>query len=179
MRLKRWKRNLTYHGIRLLRQRQGSHRISLGAVLGLLPCWYPTFGIGLALSLGLIRLFRGNAVSGMLAASVGTFLWPILFYANYLTGQLSRELFARPAEPELAELLSEPAADISYEETADSLGALSGIGVDFLIGSVLNSIVVSAAMYGVLRILWTRYRLPLLMGVRARAAGARAVMAES
>ena len=66
--LHKLKTYFTYYGIRMLRIKKGDHRIAIGFAIGFFHCWFPTFGIGLPLSIAMARLVRGNMPSAILAS---------------------------------------------------------------------------------------------------------------
>lgn len=160
------RRRLRYYIIRLLRIRQGSHQIALGFVLGFFPCWYPTFGIGPALSIGLSKMVKGNIPSAIIAASLGSIAWPVLFYLNYKVGFLLRSLSTSDIEVAVEEVLEADVPDVAYAETAGFLGRWGEVGMDFILGSSFNSIVISLAGYGLIRFVFSRYRESLLKLLR-------------
>lgn len=69
--------------------------------------------------------------------------------------QMDKELFA-------------PVAVTDYEKTANHLGTLGNIGMDFLVGSAFNSILFTVTGYFVIRAILNRYRLPLLTLLRKK-----------
>ncbi len=140
-------RTMRYNMIRLFRIKAGAHRIALGFVLGFFPCWFPTFGVGPFLSVVLTRWIKGNVVAAIVAASVGSFLWPVLFYLNYMTGKMITDNWDRAPDP-----------NEDYGTTVEQVTSLNDMGMDFVIGSLMNSIVMSLAGYWLLRALFTYFR---------------------
>ncbi|MFD2670636.1 DUF2062 domain-containing protein [Marinicrinis sediminis] len=145
------RRNLKYYLIRLFRMKNSNHQISLGLILGFFPCWFPTFGIGPFLSIAITKIAKGNIVAAVFAAAIGSFLWPVLFYLNYQTGSLFL-----PDPPAQAAL-----PDIEYN-TAHYLQPIVNtfhkLGKSFMVGSFLNSVLFTFAMYGILSVVFSRYR---------------------
>ncbi|OAB41730.1 DUF2062 domain-containing protein [Paenibacillus glacialis] len=142
-------RKLKYDSLRLLRIKKSDHLISIGFIAGFFHCWFPTFGIGILLSIGLARLLRGNIVAAVISGSLGTLMWPGLFFLNYKIGLVLISLFyftSIQGTPEIA-------------MTGISFGHL---GMNFLVGSIVNSIVFSIIGYFLLRFVLMKYRLPLL-----------------
>ncbi|MFS1514006.1 DUF2062 domain-containing protein [Chengkuizengella sp. SCS-71B] len=129
-------RDIKYHFIRLFRLKGGAKQISLGFSLGLIPCWFPTFGIGPILSIAIAKIFKANMVATLIAASLGSFIWPLLFIGNYQIGEL---LFFRLEHMDVLTM--------TY---------------DFMIGAVINSILSSIILYFVLYYIFKRYRIPIL-----------------
>lgn len=165
--LQRLWRKFKYYGLRLLRSSNGDHVVAIGFAIGFFPCWYPTFGVGLVLSLALSRLVRGNIPAAVMAASLGSVIWPVLFYLNYKIGFLINDFTSSPASFELDEAIAEPVPETDdYAEVADHYGILGDIGLHFLVGSVANSIIFTVVFYFGLRLLLKRYRARLLRRVR-------------
>lgn len=158
---------LKYYCLRLLRIQKGDHMIALGFAIGFFPCWFPTFGIGLPLSLALARFVRGNIPAAILAATLGSFTWPMLFYLNYKTGFLLNKLFTSPSF-NLDEAINEPVPESDYVDTANHYGNLSDIGWNFLTGSITNSILLTVVIYFIFRFIVRRYRAPLLHAWRKK-----------
>jgi Uncharacterized protein conserved in bacteria len=165
--LQKWIRPLYYYILRLLRTTNGDHAVALGFAIGFFPCWFPTFGIGLPLSLVLARFVRGNIPAAILAASVGSVTWPALFYLNYKAGNVLTSAFTSPSF-KLDDAISEPVPEPDYTDAASHIGKLSDIGTDFLTGSIVNSIVLTGVLYLLFRLLMKRYRAPLLNMMRRR-----------
>ncbi|GGG04643.1 DUF2062 domain-containing protein [Paenibacillus abyssi] len=161
-------RRLRYNLILLFRQNKSAHQISLGFVIGFFPCWYPTFGVGLALSVALAKFVRGNILASVIAASIGSFLWPMLFFLNYKAGILLRGLMSGETEEIGDHLKLEEIWPDEYEEPAEQINAWGQAGIDFLWGAVLNSIVLTIIGYLIVRILITRYRLDILRLIRGK-----------
>lgn len=158
----KWIRQFRCALIQLLRSRQGASKIALGLVFGFVPCWFPTFGLGPAVSLGLTKLVRGSLTGALLAAGVGSFAWPLLFYMNYAVGSL---LMSRGRHVELPD--SRPGEGL-YVEAADAVHSWSEVGLDFVVGSVVNCIVFTAAGFFIFRYLVHRYGPRMLRMMRSR-----------
>ncbi|NBI28844.1 DUF2062 domain-containing protein [Chengkuizengella marina] len=142
--MKKWFRGVKYYCIRLFRLKSGAKQISLGFSLGFIPCWFPTFGIGPMLSIALAKIFKVNMVATIIAASLGSFIWPVLFIGNY---QIGEWLFFR----------------------LEHMDALS-MTYDFMIGAVINSILSSVILYFVLYFLFKRYRITILKKMKTKKA---------
>lgn len=153
-------RKFKYLMIRLFRLKNSSHSISLGIILGFLPCWYPTFGIGPILSVLISRIFKANAVAALVAAAIGSFLWPLLFYFNYWSGAL----FFGGTKPDPPEFDYEDSVDIYFYEKLKQ--KFLDFGIPFIWGSVFNSIVFSISGYFLFRYLFSKYRLKILGQLR-------------
>lgn len=158
----KWIRQFRCALIQLLRSRQGASKIALGLAFGFVPCWFPTFGIGPAMSIGLTKLVRGSMTGALLAAGVGSFAWPLLFYMNYAVGSL---LTSRGSQVELPD--ARPGEGM-YGEAADAVHSWSEVGLDFVVGSVVNSIVFTTAGFFIFRYLVRRYRPRMLRMMRSR-----------
>lgn len=153
--MKKWRRRIKYYLLRLLRQRSGSHTIALGFSIGFLPNLYPTFGFGPFISLFLARIFRGNPISALLGATMGAWLWPFFFYVNYKVGA-----WITHREVDLDRLVEE-----NIEEVAEDVG---GIGWNFMVGSVVNTIIIGIAFYALAFYLFGKYRGSLLAHIKSK-----------
>lgn len=177
---RKYSRQLKYYILRLLRMRNSNHRIATGFAWGFFPCWYPTFGIGMVLSMVLTRVFRGNIPAAILAASLGSFIWPALFYLNYRMGVLIHLLGSSPETFEIHEAISAPVPETDYSEytvETDYVDKFGHMGLNFAIGSIVNSIIFTFLIYLLLRIIFPRIQKPLLNRLRkstSRKTGAHA-----
>ncbi|HZG84835.1 DUF2062 domain-containing protein [Paenibacillus sp.] len=144
-------RRIRYSAIRLFRINTGAHKVALGLVTGFFPCWFPTFGIGPLLSVTLTKFMRGYTVAAVISAALGSFLWPVLFYFNYATGRILRSSFHRADPPMTVE-------EVEYTETATLLQKLGNLGVEFLVGSAVNSILSTIIGYFLFRYLFKKIR---------------------
>ncbi|MGF9714385.1 DUF2062 domain-containing protein [Paenibacillus sp. JMULE4] len=157
----KWTRKWRLTLIRLLRVKSADRHVALGLVVGFVPCWLPTFGIGAILSAALARLFKASVTAALASAAVGSVLWPALFYLNYKIGGLVSLLFSRhtPAEIEIDE--------VEYMEAAENVQSRAQIGIDFTVGALINSVVFSVIGYYVILAILNRYRVPLLNKLRS------------
>ena len=151
-------RRARFNCIQLLRIKKSDHLIAMGFTAGLLHCWFPTFGIGMLLSIGLARLLRANIAASIIAGSLGSFLWPILFFMNYKAGYVLTSLFSTSTLALSEALPDEP----DYSEAVDHLNSLGQLGTNFIVGSLFNSVVFSIVCYFIILFLLKRYRTPLL-----------------
>lgn len=164
--LRRFLRTLKYYILTLLRMQNSDHRIALGFSAGFFPCWYPTFGVDIVIAIALSRVVSGNMVAAILAASTGSFLWPLLFFINYKVGYLISHIFSSPPSIDLEDVINAPIPDRDYSVLASYFSKLGDMGVNFLIGSAVNSIIFSFVLYFVARYLLSQYRKPLLIKIK-------------
>lgn len=149
-----------YYLIRIFRLKQGSSKIALGFVLGFFPCWFPTFGIGPAASVALAKFAKVNVVAAIVAAALGSFMWPILFPLNYQMGGLFN------GDPSTQE---NNFHHVGYnrEEYMESFNWFAETGYTFAIGAIVNSILFTGLGYIVLYYIFSRYRLIILGKLRS------------
>lgn len=152
-------RRIRYYTIRLFRIRTGAHKVALGLVTGFFPCWFPTFGIGPVLSVTITKMMRGNTVAAVFSAAIGSFLWPVLFYLNYATGRILWSPSVRVEVPMAIE-------EVEYTETVTLLQKLGELGAEFLIGSIVNSILFTVIGYALFRYSFKRIRPTVLKSLR-------------
>ncbi|KKO53663.1 DUF2062 domain-containing protein [Paenibacillus sp. DMB20] len=170
--LQRLGRTFKYYFLTLLRMQNSDHRIALGFAAGFFPCWFPTMGIDIIIAIALSRLVCGNLAAAVIAASAGSVLWPLLFYMNYKIGLFISKLFASAAPVSFRDVIHSPVPGRNYSVLADYLNKLGDLGVNFLIGSLVNSVVSIFVVYATFRFLLSRYRKPMLhkikLGVKHR-----------
>ncbi|XEC93696.1 DUF2062 domain-containing protein [Paenibacillus tarimensis] len=166
-------RKLRYNIILLFRQNKGAHQISLGFVIGFFPCWFPTFGVGPALSIALTKFVRGNIPAAVIAASLGSILWPVLFFMNYKTGTLLTGLASGDRDKIPIPLDMEEGWPEVYVEPAEHINSWGQAGIDFIVGSTFNSLIMTAVGYLIVRLLVTRYRFVILQLIRGGSAWKR------
>ncbi len=159
-------RKLKYDSLRLLRIKKSDHYISIGFIAGFFHCWFPTFGIGILLSLGLARLLRGNIAAAVISGSLGTIVWPGLFYLNYKIGFLLLSLFYFSSfQGNSLSIANLDPPDISPHY----LSKFGHMGMNFVVGSVVNSIIFSVIGYFLIRFVLVKYRAPLLKRLKRSA----------
>ncbi len=154
---------LKYKLIQLLRIRTGAQQVALGFVTGFFPCWFPTFGAGAALSIGITKLIKGNIVASIISAALGSILWPVLFLMNFKVGKIWR------AWADTQTIVADSNIDIvevEYIETIDSINEWSTMGIDFLVGSIINSLLFTILGYFIIRFILDHYRHSLLRLIR-------------
>ncbi|WP_438350471.1 DUF2062 domain-containing protein [Paenibacillus sp. FA6] len=159
-------RKLKYNCLKLLRIKQSDHQVVVGFIAGFFHCWFPTFGLGLLISVGLAKLLRGNLVAALIAGTFGTVIWPLLFYLNYVTGTIVMSLFSSPLI-QLDEVIEIPITELGYSESAHQYSKLGNMSLYFIEGSIINSILFSVISYFILRFILKRYRRPLLKLIRS------------
>jgi uncharacterized protein len=147
-------RGFLYQVIRLFRIRAASEKVARGFALGVMVNFFPTFGIGVLVSGFVARLLGGNAVAGLAGGAVLGPLWPLLFFLNLRVGGV----FYRP--PIVV-------ADVN-DLTEKTMSALVW-GKTFTVGAVLNCLVVGLLLYGVLRLLYAKFRPGMLAYFRHHA----------
>jgi len=132
---------------RLLRVRDNSERVARGFATGLIVNFFPTFGFGVLISGFVARLFGGNAIAGLVGGATLTFFWPVLFYLNIRMGGW----FAPPpiAVDEVADLTEKTMSSLVWGQT-------------FIVGAVLNSLLVGGVVYLLALLLYGRVRPALL-----------------
>lgn len=138
--LERW---FLFHSIRLFRIRGQNERVARGFTLGMIVNFFPTFGFGVLISGFVARVFGGNGVAGFVGGATLTFAWPLLFYLNIRVGRF----FVRPP------IVVDEIADVT-EKTVDALVW----GRTFMMGSLVNSLILGGFVYLAMRLLHWRIR---------------------
>jgi hypothetical protein len=150
----RFERGVLFNAIRFTRIRGASEKVARGFAVGLMVNFFPTFGLGVLISGFCARLLGGNLVAGMVGGALLGFSWPLLFLLNIWVGGL----FYRPP------VILDELADV----TEKTMSALVW-GRTFTVGAVLNSLVVGALAYLVLRLLYEKTRPAALAWFRRHA----------
>jgi uncharacterized protein (DUF2062 family) len=150
----RIERGFLYQVIRLFRIRAASEKVARGFALGLVVNFFPTFGFGVLISGFIARALGGNAIAGLVGGATLTFFWPLLFYLNIRVGGW----FYQPPIP-IGQV-----EDVT-EKTVEALVW----GKTFMMGTIINIVVVGLAVYCVLRLIYARIRPGMLRYFRAHA----------
>jgi uncharacterized protein len=159
------KRRIKYYLLRLFRLKASPHQVASGLALGLVPCWFPTFGIGPFLSMGLAKLTRVNVVAAIVGGVIGTPIWPILFLLNYKIGGFFLEKRSKIDEIEDVEYIN------AFNHTVNSIDNIHSGGYIFIVGALINVLFFSFVIYGTVYFLFRKYRMSILlklMGQRDR-----------
>jgi uncharacterized protein len=149
-------RKIKFHLIRLFRIKDSAHQVALGFTIGFVPNWFPTFGLGPLLSLGLAKFARVNIISAVAGGLIGTPLWPVLFYLNYRSGSLLHMKSSRVDEIEEVEYL-EVAETVSNFQTGSTL---------FLTGALINILLFSILLYLIVFFIFKKYRAKILLRLK-------------
>ncbi len=139
----RLERFFLYQLIVLFRIRDRSERVARGFAVGLVVNFFPTFGFGVLISPAVARICGGHIAAGLVGGALLTFSWPFLFYLNMRMG--SRFILS-PIE--IAEM---------EDVTQSSIDALQW-GQTFLVGAVINSLLVGGSAYLTLMLVYGRVR---------------------
>lgn len=155
-------RKFKYNLVRILRVNDSPHQVALGFTLGFIPNWYPTFGLGVILSVGLAKLVKSNTVAAFVSGVIGAPLWPVLFLLNYKVGSLLLDKSTKVDELE----------DVAYadalEHTIDGVNSFFSKGFTFLEGAFINTILFSICIYFIVKFLFKMYRKGLLRKIRGK-----------
>ena len=68
---KSWKRNIQYVGHRVKRLPDTSHKIALGAAIGVFVCFSPILGVHMAMALVIVYILRANLVASFVTTMFG------------------------------------------------------------------------------------------------------------
>lgn len=153
--MQKWRRRIKYYLLRLLRQQSGVHSTALGLSIGFLPHFYPTFGFGPLLAVGLAYLVRANKIAALLSSTVSSWTWPFLFYLNYKVGALltNRQLDVDRINVD----------DGSINDVAKEAG---DFGWNFIIGAGINTVIAGILLYFVSLYLYSKYRKGMLAHIK-------------
>ncbi len=130
----RWRRTFRYIYLRLVRMGGNPVRIALGFALGVFLGVFPTFGIGIPLSVLLASLFHWNRVSAVLGSLVMNPLTTPFFWT--LSGTVGAAIFRADA----TRLLS------SVQNGERLRGLTLGAGI-YLAGNTIVALLTAAIAY--------------------------------
>lgn len=130
-----FKRRMRYMYLRMKRMKDNPRKLARGLALGVFLNFLPTLGTGVFIALIAARYIRANAVLACASALATKWLIPVLYAINLKVGQI---VLGMPTET-----LTTLWTKMSH---LDLLGIMS-LGKPFLLGSLLNSIVVSYLSY--------------------------------
>jgi len=147
------KRPMKYYLLRLFRLNASPHQVAMGLTLGFVPNWFPTFGLGLAVSAGLAKLTNANIIAAVIGGLIGTPLWPLLFLQNFKVGSFFNGQTSIVDELESMEYT---------EVVSDTLSSLQLGSLQFLVGALTNVLITSLFLYFIVYILFKKYRRSIL-----------------
>lgn len=153
--LKKLQRRTKLLVLKLLRIRDNAHSIALGFTIGFSVHFMPSFGLGPIISTTAARLFKGNAISGLISGVLFIWTFPFLFYLNIVVGNLCVPI----------EILD---VEVVIEDTEEVVAAGITIGKAFFVGMIVNMIWVGILIYYVLFYIIKKHRLMLLKLVRTK-----------
>jgi uncharacterized protein len=143
------KRRTRYYVLRFVRLKASPHQVALGVTLGFIPNWFPTFGLGPIVSMGIAKLSKVNVFAAVLGGVAGFPLWPVLFWLNYQVGGLFQDNPSKVEEIEEVEYI---------EAINDTVGSIQSGSQQFLMGAIINILVSSIFLYIIVFMLFTKYR---------------------
>ncbi|WP_404330415.1 DUF2062 domain-containing protein [Mesobacillus maritimus] len=143
------KRRTRYYLLRFSRLKASPHQVALGFTLGFIPNWFPTFGLGPILSVGIAKLAKVNVFAAVMGGIIGTPLWPVLFLLNYRVGGLFQD---NPSKVE-------EIVEVEYIEAVnDTVGSIQSGSLQFLTGAFINILLSSMVLYLLVFMIFKIYR---------------------
>ena len=152
--LRRFRDGFFYHLLRMCRIRTASEKVARGFALGIIPHFFPTFGMGAVISAVFARACGGNGLAGLVGGALFTPFWPFLFVLNVKVG---------------AWIFSDPAGAVEVADVADVTTPRAHAlvwGRDFSTGAILCGAVAALTCYVLLVFLYERMRPSLLQWSR-------------
>jgi uncharacterized protein len=150
------RRKIKFHLINLFRLKASAHQVALGFTLGFIPNWFPTFGLGPILSLGLAKVARVNIISAVTGGLIGSPLWPILFFLNYKSGSLLHTKTSKVDEIE----------EVEYLEVVETVSNFQTESTLFLTGALINIFLFSIVLYSMVYFIFKKYRARILLKLK-------------
>ena len=148
MNFRKIKRVVKYHFIRLFRIKSGAKQVAFGFSLGFIPNWFPTFGLGPIISVAISKPLKANLVAAIIGGVSGAFIWPFLFYLNLKVGKFLVHLGTHIASIEENNIES---VKLFYYKTKT-------IGIEFILGALVNCLTFGLISYFLLYFILTRHR---------------------
>lgn len=143
------KRRTRYYLLRFSRLKASPHQVALGFTLGFIPNWFPTFGLGPVLSVGIAKLAKVNVFAAVMGGIIGTPLWPVLFLLNYRAGGLFHDKPSKVDE----------IVEVEYIEAVnDTVGSIQSGSLQFLTGAFINILLSSMVLYLLVFMMFRIYR---------------------
>jgi uncharacterized protein len=143
------KRRAKYYLLRLVRLKASPHQVALGVMVGFIPNWFPTFGLGPILSAVIAKVAKVNVFAAVVGGIIGTPLWPVLFWFNYQVGGM---FYDTPSEVEELE-------EVEYIEAVnDTVGSIQSGSLQFLTGAIINILVTSIVLYVLVFLVFRNYQ---------------------
>ncbi len=139
--------------LQLLRIKDKAHSIALGFTIGFLINFVPSFGLGPLISTTAAKLFRGNAIAGLIGGVAFIWSFPFLFYLNIVVGN-----YVMPIE----------IGELHVEDTEEVIDAGLTIGKAFIVGMLLNMVIAGFITYYLIFIIIKKHRTKLLRLVYKR-----------
>ena len=149
-----YKRKIKYYLLRFLRVATSPFIAAGGFACGTIVHFHITSGFGLAIALFLAKLTRTSCIASSLAWALTMPLTPVVFYLNFITGDL---------------LLGQKTPDIIIaikDLTLLRLYSILVIGKTFIIGSLINSLLGLFLIWFSGYFFLKRYRKPALKFVK-------------
>ena len=154
------KRKIKYYLLRLFRLKANPSKVAAGFMIGLIPHWFPIFGLGPILSIGLAKLVRVNTFSAIVGAILGAPFWPLFFLLNYKIGSFMLNRNTSVVEGE----------DLDYiraiHHATEEITSVYSSSYLFLAGAAINILLSSIFIYFVTYILFKLYRVKILAIIR-------------
>ncbi|MBD8067419.1 DUF2062 domain-containing protein [Bacillus sp. PS06] len=135
--------------LNLLRIKDKAHSIALGFSIGFIINFVPSFGLGPIISTTAARIFRGNAIAGLIGGVLFIWIFPFLFYLNLVIGHLFVPIEMIENEGVL-------------DDTGEVLATGLTIGKAFIVGMFINIVWASILTYYTIYFIINKHRVSLL-----------------
>lgn len=129
---------------KLYRSTSSPHQIAFGFAFGAFVGIFPTFGFGLLICSGLGLIFKFNVPASMLGSLIGApWMTPLWIASSVALGKV----FTKSST-----------AIFQAEGLKSFLSEALDLGIDYIIGNTIISVVLSSALYFLVKWLVIRYR---------------------
>lgn len=150
------RRRVKYFLLRFLRLPGTPGKLALGFALGACVNFFPTFGFGIPVAIFIVGLFRGNIPGGIIGDLLFKPLFPVFFYLDFVVGGYFR---------------GQPVKNIALavkEMACLRIDAIKILGSTFLIGALINSLVLGTFLFFLVYLIFKSFRRDMIRIVQQR-----------
>lgn len=150
----KYRRQFKYYLLKLIRLKDSPRAVAGGIAWGGFFNFYPTFGIGPFLAMGMAKLCRFNMVAATVGWALFMPLFPFFFYLNIVVGNF------------FVDVPTESAGIVMLGFTDFMMQDFFSLGKAFMIGSLLNGCLGAIVIWFVGYFFLKRYRKKTLELIR-------------
>lgn len=167
---KGWKRSIKYVGHRVKRIPDTSHKIALGAAIGVFVCFSPIFGIHIAMALVIVYILRANLIAAIITTMFGNpVTFPLIAAASLGVGRAVLGMNAKDDDFQSLHSAFWQAFTDAWQLIKSWVGLaerpsgladfMSNLFLPYLVGGTIVGIVLGAITYFLLEPVITAYQI--------------------